>query len=224
MPTIQDLEIPSTTVNPGDGSPDDQCFLPGSLILTDRGEVAIEQLKIGDRVQTANGATLPIKWIGRRTVDPEQVRNPLRSFPICVKAGALGAGLPRRDLYVSPDHALLVDDLLINAGALVNGTSIVKTEPSDVFTYYHVELDTHELLVVEGCYTESYLPQREDRHCYDNSDEFDALYPNQRRIILWPLEYPRVSSTTTVPRYVYKRLTSISSGLGEMAHEEVAAV
>lgn len=186
-----------------------ECFLSGTRILTDRGDVNVEDLTIGDLVNTANGFQ-PIKWIGQQTVDPNQVKSALRSHPICVKAGALGNNRPQRDLYLSPDHALLVEGLLINAGALVNGTSIIKTEPTDPFTYYHVELDVHALMVVEGIYAESYLPQTEDRHCYDNSDEFDTLYPNQSRMILWPLDYPRVSSTTTVPRYICKRLNAVA--------------
>ena len=187
-----------------------ECFLPGTRILTDRGDVNVEDLAIGDLVKTANGFQ-PIKWIGKQSVDPNRVKSALRSHPICVKAGALGDNLPQRDLYLSPDHALLVDGLLINAGALVNGTSIIKTDPTTPFTYYHVELDVHALMVVEGTYAESYLPQKEDRHCYDNSDEFEALYPNQSRMILWPLDYPRVNSTTTVPP-LYPQASQCCSG------------
>lgn len=190
-----------------------ECFLPGTHILTDRGEVLVEDLAIGDMVQTADGTLQPIKWIGKQTVNPRLVKNPLRSHPILVKAGALGNNLPVRDLYLSPDHALLVDDLLINAGALVNNVSILKTQPQDVFTYYHIELDCHALLVAEGTYAESYLPQREDRHLYDNSDEFEALYPGQNRMILWPLDYPRVSSMVTVPKFVRKRLEKVADEL-----------
>lgn len=189
------------------------CFLPGTLILTDNGEVPIEALKIGDRVQTADGALESVKWIGRLTTTAQQIKNPLRGMPILIKAGALGDRLPKRDLYVSPDHAMFVDGLLINAGALVNGVSIVKTEPTEAFTYYHVELDKHALIVAEGSATESYLPQQEDRYLYDNSAEYEMLYPNQSNMILWPLEYPRVSSTTTVPRYVRKNLMAIAEQL-----------
>ena len=158
----------------------------------------------------------PIKWIGRQTAQPNQVKNPLRGYPILIKAGALGQNLPVRDLYVSPDHALLVEGLLINAGALVNGISILKTQPTDSFTYYHVELDKHALLVAEGTLAESYLPQKEERLMYDNGAEYEQLYPEGNRIILWPLDYPRVSSTVTVPRYIKKHLLNIASELGEL--------
>lgn len=187
-----------------------ECFLTGTLIATAEGEVAVEKLSVGDRVQTAEGTLERIKWIGRQTMKPEEVRNPMRGYPIWVKAGALGDHLPKRDLYVSPDHALLVGDLLINAGALVNGVSIIQTEPTETFTYFHVELEKHSLLIAEGAYAESYLPQREDRNCYDNAAEYTDLYPEGPSVMLWPLDYPRVSSYTTVPRYVRKRLQNIA--------------
>ena len=161
-----------------------------------------------------------IKWIGRKTCHPQQVRNPLRSFPILIKAGALGNNLPVRDLYVSPDHALLVEGLLINAGALVNDTSILKTQPTDSFTYYHVELDKHALLIAQGTLAESYLPQKEDRTAYDNWAEYEQLYPEGSRILLWPLDYPRVSSAWTVPSYIREHLNQIAGELGYM--EEAA--
>ncbi len=191
-----------------------ECFLPGTLIATESGEIAVEQLKIGDLVKTAAGELEPIKWIGRKTCHPQQVRNPLRSFPILVKAGALGHNLPVRDLYVSPDHALLIEGLLINAGALVNDTSIVKTQPTESFTYYHLELDKHVLLMAEGTLAESYLPQKEERTAYDNWSEYEELYPEGCRLLLWPLDYPRVSSIWTVPNYIREHLQEIASELG----------
>lgn len=190
-----------------------ECFVTGTLISTKKGEVAVENLNVGDVVKTANGQLEAIKWIGRQTVKPENVQNPMRGYPILVKAGALGDGLPVRDLYVSPDHALFVDGLLINAGALVNSSSIVQTEPTETFTYFHVELEKHALLIAEGTYAESYLPQREDRDCYDNADEYTDLYPEGPSVMLWPMDYPRVSSYTTVPRYVRKRLQTVADDL-----------
>ena len=135
---------------------DIQCFLKGTRILTNKGEITVENLKINDQVQTADGKLEPIKWIGRQTIKPHQVKNPLRGYPILIKAGALGNNLPHRDLYVSPDHSMFVEGLLINAGALVNDISILKTEPTESFTYYHIELENHCLLIAEGAAAESY--------------------------------------------------------------------
>ena len=188
-----------------------ECFLTGTRILTTRGEIAVENLQIGDKVQTADGKLELIKWIGRQTVEPNRVKNPLRGYPVLIKAGALGNDIPHRDLYVSPDHALLVEGLLINAGALVNDVSIVKTEPTETFTYYHIELENHALLVAEGAAVESYLPQKENRDEYDNCAEYEQLYPHGSNLMLWPMDYPRVSSRNKVPRFVRKQLIKIAS-------------
>lgn len=195
------------------GAPN-ECFLTGTLIQTENGEVLVEELKIGDKVQTADGKLETVKWIGYQTVEPSHVDRPLRGYPVQIKAGALGNNLPQRDLYVSPDHALLVEGLLINAGALVNGTSIVRTEPTETFIYHHIELDNHALLVAEGTFAESYLPQKEDRMVYDNGAEYEELYPNGSNLILWPMSYPRVSSQNKLPRFVKKKLNQIAKQLG----------
>ena len=98
---------------------------------------------------------------------------------------------------------------------MLNGCrTIVKINPTEVFTYYHIELDKHALLFAEGTLTESYLPQQEDRLAYDNGAEYEDLYPHDRKIILWPLDYPRVSSYITVPRFVRKKLEAIATELG----------
>ncbi|MEB3233492.1 MAG: Hint domain-containing protein [Leptolyngbyaceae bacterium] len=190
-----------------------ECFLEGTRILSDRGEIPVEWLKIGDRILTATGQPEPIKWIGHQTIVPNQVSNPLRSYPILIKAGALGDHLPHRDLYVSPDHALLVDGLLINAGALVNDLSILRTVPTAPFTYYHVELHQHATLVAEGATAESYLPQREDRFWYDNGSEYQGLYPHDGLLAYWPMPYPRISSQRQLPRFILKRLRQVAETL-----------
>lgn len=187
-----------------------ECFVTGTKILTDNGYKLIEQLEIGNLVQTADGKVEPIKWIGRQTIKPNQIENPLRGYPILIKAGALGDNVPCRDLYVSPDHAFLIDGLLINAGALVNDTSIVKTEPTETFTYYQVELDNHSLLVAENAPAESYFPNKEDRLVYDNGAEYEELYPHGSNLMLWPMDYPRVSSKNKVPQFISQKLMQIA--------------
>ena len=190
-----------------------ECFLAGTLILTEDGEKSVEELTIGDRLYTFSGQLEPIKWIGRQTYH-RATAHPLRSNPIHVKPGALGENLPLRDLFVSPDHALLVDGLLINAGALTNGTSIVQIQPDeDSFTYYHIELQHHALLIAEGTAAESYLPQKQDRVSFDNADEYAALYSEQTFISLLPMNYPRVSSKRQLPRFVSKRLEKLGRSL-----------
>ncbi len=219
-PSTINVAIPATSFPGGAGSTETfsfdittECFLTGTHILTDRGEIPVEELNIGERVKTADGKLETIKWIGRQTVDPNRIKNALKSYPILVKAGALGNNLPHQDLYVSPDHSLFIDGLLINAGALVNDISIIKTEPTETFTYYHVELANHALLVAEGTAAESYLPQKEEREHYDNCSQYQELYPNGSNLMLWPMDYPRISSCNKVPHFVNKKLLKIAHQL-----------
>ncbi len=124
------------------------CFAEGTRILTVRGEVAVELLRVGDLVPTVLDArAMPVIWLGHRRVKCRAVR---------IQAGAFGPDLPHRDLLLSPDHAVLVGDVLIPVRYLVNGTSIFET-PIDAVSYWHVELPHHEVLLAEGMRCESYL-------------------------------------------------------------------
>lgn len=178
------------------------CFLSGTKIQTPTGYKNIETLKVGDIVNTASGKQLPVKWVGIQTVEINSNRNLLKSNPVLIQANALGEGIPSSDLSVSPNHAIYVDGLLINAGALVNGVNIYQEEPTEDFKYYHVELDSHELVIAQNTWAESYLPQNENRDDFDNAAAFDQQYPNGRKLILWPLDYPRISSQAKVPDYI----------------------
>jgi hypothetical protein len=169
----------SYTVGVGYGTPtaDVVCFLTGTHILTAAGEKPVETLKIGDRVRTVQGDLAPIKWIGIETITTADL-HPRKAYPVQIKAGALGNQLPHRDLFVSPGHALFLDGILVDAGALVNDRSIVQTPPTaETFVYYHVELAQHSLIVAEGSATESYISQVYERAQFDNFEEFEALYP-----------------------------------------------
>jgi len=132
------------------------CFRAGTRILTPDGDVPVENLAPGDPVLTHDGEVHAITWIGRRHIDCRRHPRPEAVQPVRIAAGAFGAGSPRRDLYLSPDHAVFVDGVLIPARLLINGSSICQTAMSAV-TYFHVELASHEILVVEGLPAESYL-------------------------------------------------------------------
>ena len=100
------------------------CFVSGTLILTARGEIAVEDLQIGDRLVTLSGAARPVRWIGQRHLDLRRHKTPAQVQPILIRADAVAAGVPRRDLRVSLDHAVLLDGVLVAVRLLVNGASI----------------------------------------------------------------------------------------------------
>jgi VCBS repeat-containing protein len=153
------------------------CYCPGTLIRTERGETAVEQLKIGDRVMTRSGAARPIKWIGRRSYGGRFVASRKDILPVCIKAGALDDSVPRRDLWISPHHAMYLDGVLIEAKDLINGVSIVQAERVDKVEYFHLELDTHDVIIADGALSESFID--DDSRCmFHNAHEYRALYPN----------------------------------------------
>ena len=135
------------------------CFAAGTRLRTARGDVPVEALAIGDLVATKSGALAPIRWLGHRRIDCRRWSDPYAVYPIRVAADAFGPGRPCRDLYLSPAHAVgveVVEDVLIPIGRLVNG-STVAIWPCDEVTYWHVELDRHDLLIAENMPAESYL-------------------------------------------------------------------
>jgi hypothetical protein len=179
------------------------CYCPGTLIRTDSGDVPVESLAIGDGVVTVSGESRAIKWIGRRVVSTV-FAEPLRFLPIRIKVSALADNVPSRDLLLSPDHAVLVDDVLIQAGALVNGTSVVRANDMPVtFTYYHVELDDHSLILAENTLAETFV-DNVDRMAFDNWADYEALYPDGKPIV--EMSYPRAKAHRQVPRAIRERL------------------
>ena len=152
------------------------CYCPGTLIQTERGQKRVEDLKIGDEVMTMSGALRPIKWIGRRSYSGRFAAGQKNILPVCVKAGALEDQVPRRDLWISPHHAMYIDGALIEAKDLVNDVSIVQLERADQVEYFHVELDTHDVIIAEGALSESFIDD-DSRGIFHNAHEYPALYP-----------------------------------------------
>ena len=190
------------------------CFSRGVLIATPDGERAVETLRPGDLVLTHEGGQAPVLWLGRQTVS-RTFADPRRVAPIRVRAGALGDDLPIRDLLVSPCHALLVEELLVQAGALVNGASIVQEwETPEQFTYYHVELADHALVLAEGVAAETFIDNA-DRLGFDNWDERGMLFPQDRATL--EMDRPRVTSTRQLPLVIRQVLGARAEVLREQA-------
>jgi autotransporter passenger strand-loop-strand repeat protein len=153
------------------------CYCAGTLIRTTQGDVPVERLAIGDRLVALAGGSRPVRWIGYRRLDLTRHPTPDRVQPIRIRADAFADGVPQRDLLVSPDHAVLRDGVLIPARLLVNDASIVRDTDFDAVTYYHVELDAHDILLAENLLAESYLDTG-NRGMFENAGGPLLLHPD----------------------------------------------
>ena len=136
------------------------CFVEGALIRTPRGDVPVETLKVGDLVVTGSGALRPVKWLGHRKVNCRTHADPRVLFPIRIARDAFGPNQPSHDLSLSSGHSVCVDllgEVLIPIGNLVNGATIAQIEVDEV-SYWHVELESHDILIANNLPAESYLP------------------------------------------------------------------
>jgi hypothetical protein len=153
------------------------CFATGTCIATLRGEVAVETLRAGEDVAvTVDGRAARILWVGRRRVALSRHPRPQDVMPVRVRAGAAAPGQPARDLLLSPDHAVFQDGVLIPVRHLVNGLTIVQ-EPAEEITYWHVELDRHDVILAEGLPCESFLDTG-NRGAFENGGQVVHLHPD----------------------------------------------
>lgn len=153
-----------------DKEPVSPCFTPGTLIATDRGQRPVETLRRGDKVITRDNGLQRIYWVGRRELTFDDLAQARRLRPILVRAGALGDGLPARDMLVSPNHRFLreldpiagdptgqVEEVLVAARHLIDHRS-VKPARSLGVSYIHILCSRHQVILANGAWTESFHP------------------------------------------------------------------
>ena len=186
--------------------------MEGTNVGTPSGQKLVEELETGDLVTTADGGTATVRWVGVQEISPT-FATPQRDYPIRIRANGLGDGVPSRDLYVTGEHALFVDGLLINAGALVNGTSITRVTDmgSANFRYYHIETDAHDLVLAENTPAETFVDYV-TRARFHNHAEYEALYGDEAHIP--EMDLPRVSTARLVPQETRARLADRAETLG----------
>ncbi len=144
------------------------CFTPGTTIATAKGERLVEELTVGDRIITRDNGIQEIAWVGHKEMSGKQlVQNP-HLKPILIKAGALGNGLPERDMMVSPNHRVLVasdltqlyfeeNEVLAAAKHMVGSNGIHAINVMQT-TYVHFMFERHEVVLSNGAWTESFQP------------------------------------------------------------------
>ncbi|CUI00664.1 Hint domain-containing protein [Leisingera aquaemixtae] len=165
------------------------CFTPGTLIATPLGERRVEDLQAGDRVITRDNGIQAIRWIGARTLEGRDLAGASHLQPVVICKGALGNGLPERDMMVSPNHRVLVAnnktalyfedrEVLVAAKHLTGLAGVGHVEVSKV-TYIHFMFDQHEVVLSDGAWTESFQPGDHSLRGLDNAqrNELFELFP-----------------------------------------------
>ena len=199
------------------------CFVTGTRVLTVTGERTVESLMQGDIVLTlADGELVaqPVRWVGQRRIDLTVHPRPATVAPVRIRRGAFGDNMPHADLLVSPDHAVFVEGKLISARQLINGTTIRAEKGWTAVEYFHVELDSHAILLAEGLPAESYLDTG-NRGFFANGGEPLVLHPDLTDETDYPARAagscaPFVSDEASV-RPVWQRLAERAAALGQPA-------
>jgi hypothetical protein len=136
--------------SPGAGN----CFLKGTTIRTAEGDRKIEDLAVGDLLPTVFGGICPIQWIGHYRLKKSDQAKPWGKGvrPVRVARSALGPDMPHAELYVTKEHALLIDGVLVTAGSLINGTTITLYDASEhnELEFFHIKLACHNVIYAEG--------------------------------------------------------------------------
>ena len=155
------------------------CFAGGTRLRTEAGDMAVEDLRVGQRLATAGpdgAAWQAITWIGHRRVACGRHPRPRAVWPVRIAAHAFGPGRPARALLLSPDHAVFCDGVLMPVRCLIDGDSIAQ-QKVDAVTYWHVELARHDVVLAEGLPCESFLDTG-NRMAFANSGPIVPLHPD----------------------------------------------
>ena len=141
------------------------CFLAGTLIKTDRGDIAVENLGVNDRVYIHTDNGLQLQPITSIVSDTHFVNTHLPDdeggYPVCILKDAISENIPYQDTYVTPEHCLFIDGKFIPVRMLVNNHSIYYDHSQKMYKYYHIETGEHSVITANGMLTESYLNTRD---------------------------------------------------------------
>ena len=202
-----------TTFENGTGFP---CLVRGTHIQTPSGNICVERLKAGDVIPTQEHGTQRIRWIGTREFSAAELQANPKLLPVRILAGALGDGLPKRDLLVSRQHRMLVRskiaermfgmyEVLVPAIKLAELPGIFVDETLEIVEYFHLLFNRHEVIYAEGAPTES---------LFTGPEALKSLSPEAREEILtiFPevneLDYSPEPARYIPPRKLQKQLVA----------------
>lgn len=181
------------------------CFVKDTLISTPSGKKNIQDLCINDEILTHNHRCVKVKWVGKQVINP--VFAHLRQeLPIKISAHAIEINVPERDLFLSPDHAILLEGLMITAKSLVNHTTIYQvTEWEGDVEYYHIVTEHHEIILSEGTPSETLCVNGEIKpYTFVNAHHFKKAYPEG--LFMEPINLPSIDYPRQLPQFIKNKL------------------
>ncbi len=198
------------TAQTGPNSGTVPCFVTGTMILTEHGEIPVEQLQAGDRVVTRDNGLQAIRWVGKRTITGATDQR-----PICIQKDSFSSGVPNRDLYVSPNHRILIHDyrcsllfdaneVLVAAKTLTSAPTIFQSDRSNGFAYYHILFEQHEIVLSNNMETESFQPGQVGLDAFDKKTraEIHEVFPELRTSLVSYGETARLCLKTAESRVI----------------------
>lgn len=183
-----------------DSGPDRQgraripCFCRGTLIQTAAGLRPVQDIQVGDLVQTMDNGLQPVRWVGSRLVEMEDLAEAPGLYPVHLSAGCLGDNMPERDMKLSPQHRVLVrskvaqrmfgeSEVFLPANKLTSIPGIYIDGSVSSVEYFHIMFDQHEIVFADGVASESlYLGPMALRALEEDAkQEIFALFPELER-------------------------------------------
>ena len=179
----------------------------GTIIATEEGPIAVEDLLPGMRIETRDAGYQPLLWLGTITLSPQMTPGltPMRLFRIPVDS--FGPSRPMPDLMLAPHARLLhrsakLRDVSRDGAALTpitafeDGNSVVRVAPVSAVNVYHLAFRDHHILRANGLEIESYHPGEDllTRMGTDSLRLFHSFFPHLNALEdFGPLVAPRLS-------------------------------
>ncbi|WJS85326.1 Hint domain-containing protein [Paracoccus sp. TOH] len=189
----------------------------GTMLETERGLVAIEDLVAGNLVLTRDHGLQHVRWIGSRKLCTSDLRSEPNLRPIRFRACALGKNIPASDLLVSPQHRILIRSRLVlhmfgREEFLAPAKQLLRVEGIDIATdlteieYFQFLFDRHEIVISNGAETESLYASPEILKTVGHTarEEIFTLFPNLRDMEM-PMPGARMLASGTQARKLVAR-------------------
>lgn len=201
------------------------CFLAGSMLRTPTGDVAVEDIKVGDNIITFDvennkEVSKPVAWVGKAhaTIKPG-LDDDQAGWPVRICQNAFAEGIPYKDMLITSEHCLYFDGKFVPVRMLVNGVSIFYDKTIHSYDYYHVETAEHSVVMADGMLTESYLDTG-NRYSFNRGEKIVNITPSRK--LTWDNAAAPLDITREFVEPIFKNAENRAKKLGYQIKSEPA--